>query len=110
MSGIISAVMIGSTVAVGLFIALGMLLGVFKGWKNGVLTVCRLAVSLLLAFLITKLLFVIVSPEAIRDLLLSSIKGLLAGVGFESADGLASLAGVLTVSGAIQSASAGPTL
>ena len=81
MSGIISAVMIGSTVAVGLFIALGMLLGVFKGWKNGVLTVCRLAVSLLLAFLITKLLFVIVSPEAIRDLLLSSIKGLLAGVG-----------------------------
>jgi len=101
MSGIISAVMIGSTVAVGLFIALGMLLGVFKGWKNGVLTVCRLAVSLLLAFLITKLLFVIVSPEAIRDLLLSSIKGLLAGLGFESADGLASLAGVLTVSGAI---------
>lgn len=101
MSGIISAVMIGSTVAVGLFIALGMLLGVFKGWKNGVLTVCRLAVSLLLAFLITKLLFVIVSPEAIRDLLLSSIKGLLVGLGFESADGLASLAGVLTVSGAI---------
>ena len=101
MNEIVNALMIGSTVAVGLFVALGMLLGLLKGWKNGVLTLCRLAASLLIAFGITKLLFAIVSPEAIRDLLLSSIKDLLATVGFGSADGLASLAGVITASGAI---------
>ena len=101
MNEIVNALMIGSTVAVGLFVALGMLLGLLKGWKNGVLTLCRLAASLLIAFGITKLLFAIVSPEAIRDLLLSSIKDLLATVGFGNADGLASFAGVITVSGAI---------
>ena len=101
MSEIINALMIGSTVAVGLFVALGMLLGFLKGWKNGVLTLCRLSASLLMAFGITKLLFLIVSPEVIRDLLLSSIKDLLATVGFGSTDGLASLAGVITASGAI---------
>lgn len=101
MSGIINGVMIGSTVFVGLCMALGMLLGIFKGWKNGVLTVCRLAVSLLLAFLATKLLFLIVSPETIRGLLSSFIENLLAGTGFEKADGLSSLAGVLAVSGAV---------
>lgn len=101
MNEIISAVMIGSTVAVGVFVALGMLLGIFKGWKNGVLTLCRLVASLLIAFLITKIIFVIFSPEAVRDLLLSSMKELLAGMGFDKADGLATLSGVLAVSGAV---------
>lgn len=101
MSGIISGVMIGSTVFVGLCMALGMLLGIFKGWKNGVLTLCRLAASLLLAFLATKILFLIVSPDAIRGLLSSFIESLLAGTGFEKADGLSALAGVLTVSGMV---------
>ncbi len=98
---IMNTVMIALTVVAGLAVAGCIVYGVFKGWKKGLLAVIRAAVAALLAFAVTKLIFVFVSPEVLRDVFAPMIEQLLGSFGVTSVDATASLVAVLAVSGVV---------